>query len=101
MLRFSLALAVLLTMAAPAGAGAQGRLQTRSLTCPALKALVAKAGTAILASSEFVYETVHSNGGDCQQDETSAPAYEPTSDERDCFVGWRCKQRNSDGGNTQ
>ncbi|MGH1572443.1 hypothetical protein ACRAWG_19345 [Methylobacterium sp. P31] len=98
MLRLSPVLAVLLTVAAPAGADAQGRTDTRSFTCPALKALVARAGNVVLASSEFTYETVHRDGGACQQDETGAPAYEPTSDVSACFVGWRCKQRNSDSG---
>ncbi|MGH1574327.1 hypothetical protein ACRAWG_31360 [Methylobacterium sp. P31] len=79
-------------------AHAQGRTDTRSYTCPALKALVERAGTVVLASSEFIYETVHRDGGACRQDETSAPDYEPTSDVPACFVGWHCKQRNSDGG---
>ena len=90
------ALSVLLTLSVATGASAQGRIATRPLTCAALKALVARQGDVMLASSELIYERVHRDGGVCQQDETSAPAYEPTADEPSCFAGWRCKQRNSD-----
>lgn len=89
-------LSVLLVLSAATGASAQGRVATQPLTCSALKALVARQGDVVLASSELIYETVHRDGGVCQQDETSAPAYEPTADEPSCFAGWRCKQRNSD-----
>ncbi|MCJ2051686.1 hypothetical protein [Methylobacterium sp. J-070] len=90
-------MAIVLTGVATS-AVAQGRTFTRTFTCSALKALVAQTGTAVLASSELAYETVHRDSGACQQDETGAPAYAPTLDVPACFVGWRCKQHNSDAG---
>ena len=90
------ALSVVLALSAATSASAQGRVATQPLTCAALKALVARQGDVVLAGSELIYEKVHRDGGVCQQDETSAPAYEPTADEAFCFAGWRCKQRNSD-----
>ncbi|MCJ2069586.1 hypothetical protein MKK75_12430 [Methylobacterium sp. J-030] len=80
------------------GAVAQGRTDTRTVTCAALRAFVARSGNAVLASSDLAYETVHRDSGACEQDETGAPAYEPTLDVPACFAGWRCKQRNSDSG---
>ncbi|WP_267422728.1 hypothetical protein [Methylobacterium sp. GC_Met_2] len=92
------AVALALILGAATGASAQGRTYTRTFHCADLKAFVARAGNAVLASSELAYETVHRDSGACEQDETSAPAYAPTLDVPACFVGWRCKQRNSDSG---
>ena len=96
MRRLSPAFAIIFVLTVPVAAHAQGRTYTRAFTCAALKAFVAQAGNAVLASSENAYETVHQDSGACPQDETGAPAYEPTSDVPACFAGWRCKQRNSD-----
>ena len=92
------AVAIALALSAPTGAYAQGRIDTRAFTCTALKSLVAQSRNVELASSSLVYELVHQDSGACRQDETGAPAYEPTIDVPACFVGWRCKQRNNDGG---
>jgi hypothetical protein len=80
------------------GATAQERIDTRALTCAALQARVARDRTVILARNEMAYETVHLDSGSCQQDETSAPAFEPSADVPSCWAGWRCTQRNSDSG---
>ncbi|QGY05538.1 hypothetical protein MMSR116_29325 [Methylobacterium mesophilicum SR1.6/6] len=95
-MRFISNAVVAVLLIASTGAIAQGRTYTRTFTCADLKAFVARSGNAVLASSDLIYETVHRDGGTCEQDETSAPAYEPTVDVPACFVGWRCKQRNSD-----
>lgn len=87
-----------LALIASGGAQAQGRTDTRSITCATLKGIVDRAGRIVLATSANAYEAVHRDGGACQQDTTSAPAYEPTADQPACFAGWRCKPRNSDGG---
>lgn len=94
----SYAIAAALAIGLSTGAIAQGRTYTRTFTCSALKAFVARAGNAVLASSDLAYETVHRDSGACKQDETGAPAYAPTLDVSACFVGWRCKQHNSDAG---
>ena len=88
-----LILAVLAT-----GAAAQERVDTRALTCAALKARVARDHTVILARSELAYETVYQDSGSCRQDETGTPAFEPSADVPSCWAGWRCTQRNSDSG---
>ena len=75
---------------------AQGRIYTPTLTCSAVKTIVARDQNVVLASSELIYEQVHRDSGVCQQDKTGAPAFVPTADERSCFAGWRCKERNTD-----
>ena len=98
MLRAPTCFTMILTVVETTTAAAQGPTDTQTSTCAALKALVARAGAAVLASSELAYETVHWDSGSCQQDETGTPAYAPTRDVPVCFVGWRCKQHNSDSG---
>ena len=98
MTRLSPAFALTLFLTAPEVVYAQARPATQTFTCAALKAFVARAGNVVLGSSEYTYEMVHRDGSACQQDETNAPAYEPTSDVSACFVGWRCKQRDSNNG---
>ncbi|WP_267353832.1 MULTISPECIES: hypothetical protein [unclassified Methylobacterium] len=92
-----LACALVLSVLATA-AVAQERIDTRGLTCAALRARVARDRSVILARSATAYETVHLDSGSCQQDETGAPAFEPSADVPSCWAGWRCTQRNSDSG---
>lgn len=94
--RVSAALLSIVASAAAPMAEAQERTFTRTLTCAALKSVVARKGGVVLASSERAYETVYRDGGACKQDGTGEPAFEPTADEPLCFAGWRCRQRNSD-----
>jgi hypothetical protein len=88
--------AAFVLVAFASAAAAQERVDTRALNCAALKARVAREGTLVLARSETAYETVHLDPGGCQQDETAAPAFEPSADLPSCMAGWRCAQRNSD-----
>lgn len=91
-------ISVLALVAVASGASAQERVYTRSLTCAALQARVARDRSVTLASSETAYETVHLASGVCRTDETAAPAFEPSADVQACLAGWRCKQRNCGSG---
>lgn len=75
---------------------AQGRTDTRALTCAAVKAVVARDRDVVLATSATAYENVHQDTMACASDETGAPAFIPSIDEPSCFAGWRCKQRSND-----
>lgn len=98
MKNFSLPLAAILTATALTSASAEVMIYTQSHTCSDLKSIVAQTANVLLTSDKYAYEMVHRDSGACEQDESSAPAYEPSSDVPACFVGWRCKQRNSDNG---
>ena len=89
------ALCLALLVAGPVAAAE--RQSTRALTCAAIKALVVRDGEVVLASSETAYETVLADGGACQNGDSGSPAYGPAADEVNCFAGWRCTQRSSDG----
>ncbi|GJE14650.1 MULTISPECIES: hypothetical protein [Methylobacterium] len=89
---------VLVLAALATAAAAQERVATRTLSCAALQARVARDGHVVLATSETAYETVHLDAGACRNDETAAPAFAPAADAPSCLTGWRCRQRNSDSG---
>lgn len=74
---------------------AQERPFTPALTCEAVRAIVARQGRVVLASSPTAYETVHALSGACRNESTAAPAFEPTLDDPYCFAGYRCVQRNN------
>ncbi|GEP09765.1 hypothetical protein [Methylobacterium gnaphalii] len=89
------AVAVLgLTLAASA-ASAQQRPYTPALTCAAVKAIVARQGAVVLATSPHAYEKVYADSGACRDEVTAAPAFEPSIDDPNCFAGYRCQQRNN------
>ncbi len=78
---------------------AQERLYARTLSCQAVKTAVARDRHVIVASSETAYDIVHGDGGACLNvnGESGEPVYVPTTDDPNCFAGWRCMQRSSDG----
>ena len=96
MRRLAPALCIVVCLAGGSAALAQGRTDTRALTCAAVKAVVARDRDVVLASSETAYETVHRDNMACASDETGTPAFIPSADEPSCFAGWRCKQRSND-----
>ena len=69
---------------------AQGRPDTRDLTCAAAAALVAREGAVVMTTGPFTYERVVRDGGFCSLELTTRPDYEATRDARLCFVGYRC-----------
>jgi hypothetical protein len=82
-------------------ASAQQRPYTPELSCAAVQGIVARQGAVVLATSPHAYERVFVDSGACQGEVTSAPAFEPTLDDPNCFAGYRCKQRNNDGTGTK
>ena len=75
----------------------QGRPYTPSMSCRAATALVAARGAIVLGTGPNTYERVVVHGGFCSIEQTTAPAWETTSDNPQCFVGYRCKDKMSEG----
>ena len=89
-------LAHLLVLASSHAEG-QERPFTPSLSCAAVRDIVARRGNVVLATSPNAYELVHRDSGACRQEVTAVPAFEPTLDDPNCFAGYRCRQRMDDG----
>jgi hypothetical protein len=76
---------------------AQGRPYTPSMSCRAAAGLVAASGAIVFGTGPNTYERVVLHGGFCSIEETTAPAWEPTADNPQCFVGYRCKDKFNEG----
>jgi len=67
------------------------------MTCRDAAALVAARGLVVLGTGPHTYEKVVVHGGLCSLEETTAPAWERTADNPQCFVGYRCKDKFTEG----
>lgn len=86
-------------MAALAGAGlfveaaqAQGRPDSLRMSCASARGLVSTRGAVVLGSGPDIYDRYVAAQGFCQRDEITKPAWVPTADTRQCFVGYRCQR---------
>jgi hypothetical protein len=70
---------------------AQGRPFTPRLPCAAAAEIVARNGAAVLSTSPTTYDRYVRDRGFCEINETTRPAFVPTADTPQCFVGYRCK----------
>jgi hypothetical protein len=86
-----LLLALLLSLTAVAAAHAQGRRpNSLALTCHAARSLVRAHGAVVMTTGPDLYDRYVRDGGFCATSLTTEPAYVPTADLRQCFVGYRC-----------
>lgn len=69
---------------------AQGRPDTRYLTCAAVKSIVQSNGAIVMNTSNYVYKKYVKNHAYCHVNETTKNAYVPTADHRRCKIGFIC-----------
>ena len=86
-----LACALAFALAAPV-AVAQVRPSSPPLTCQAARQIVASRGAAVLSTGGYAYDRYVSSNRFCALGETTEPAWIPTADSAQCFVGYRCRQ---------
>jgi hypothetical protein len=65
---------------------------TTAMTCTAAKQVVAQQGAAVLRTSASTYDRYVTSRAHCMVTELLEPAFVPTSDVRQCFVGYRCQE---------
>ncbi|MBF9233401.1 hypothetical protein [Microvirga alba] len=73
----------------------QGPLTT-ALPCRQAQQIVAGRGAAVLNTGPYTYDRYVRDRSFCQIDEYLDPAWLPTRDTPQCFVGYRCKTGPSD-----
>ncbi len=78
-----------LAMAGPTS-GAKARPATTAMTCAAAAALVARSGGIVLDTSATTFDRYVSDRRFCMPDEATRPAFEPTRDNPQCFIGYTC-----------
>jgi hypothetical protein len=91
-------IAVLALIAAlvSASAEAQPRPSTVAMTCPQAAHLVAARGAIVLGTGGFTFDRFVTDRRFCTINQTTEPAWVPTSDQPQCFVGYRCKEPTSE-----
>jgi hypothetical protein len=90
-----LACALALALAATAAVG-QTRPSSRSMTCQAARQLVASRGAVVLSTGPYAFDRYVSSSPFCVLGETTEPAWIPTADTSQCFVGHRCRETGLD-----
>lgn len=93
----SFSVAAIASSAITASALGQERPYTPRLTCGAAAGLVAARGSVVLGTGPQTYERVVADARFCSIEETTAPAWERTADNPQCFVGYRCKDKFNEG----
>ena len=64
---------------------------TTARTCAEDRAIINAQGAAVLSTSAMTYARYVKDGAYCLVDQFPAPAWVPSADNSQCFVGYRCK----------
>lgn len=90
----------LLTLSALAlattAATAQVGPPTSQRTCGANRQLVLKEGAVVLDTSPSTYARFVKSGSECLVDQFPEPAWVPSSNNPQCFIGYRCRSGSDD-----
>jgi hypothetical protein len=89
MIRYLLTFSVL-ALAATAAAAQVGP-PTSQRTCGANRQLVMKEGAVVLDTGPSTYARFVRNGSECLVDQFPEPAWVPSSNNPQCFIGYRCR----------
>ena len=84
-----------LALAATA-ATAQVGPPTSQRPCAANRQLVLKDGAVVLDTGPYAYSRFVKSGAECMVDEFPEPAWVPSSNNPQCFIGYRCKSSSDD-----
>ncbi|MBM3530201.1 MAG: hypothetical protein FJX62_19130 [Alphaproteobacteria bacterium] len=78
----------------PDAAAAQSRADTLRMSCAAAKALVARHGGIVLATRRSLFDRFVASRAHCMPTEMIEHAFVPTADNRQCFIGYTCREHN-------
>lgn len=68
------------------------RPSTLDMTCPEARAVVSRSRGIVLGTGGSTYDRFVRDRGACEVTEITIPAYAPTRDMADCFIGYRCRE---------
>jgi hypothetical protein len=71
---------------------AQGRPVSTTLTCSRAASLVASQVAVVLGTGEYTYDRYVNGSNFCVRGEPTEPAWVPTIDNPQCFVGYICRR---------
>jgi hypothetical protein len=79
------------TVVAASATSAQSRPSTSAITCQAAQALVRSQRAVVLDTGPGTYDRFVNGPGQCVRGEYAAPAWAPTRDAAQCFIGYSCR----------
>jgi hypothetical protein len=85
-------LSVALVVAAMTSAVAQSRPSSVAMSCRQAAGLVASRGALVLGTGGYTYDRFVTDQRFCLRSEFTEPAWVPSADTPQCFVGYRCKE---------
>ncbi len=62
------------------------------MTCEATRGLVSTRGAIVIGTGANLYDRFVATRAFCQPDEMTDPVWLPTADQKQCFIGYRCKR---------
>lgn len=86
-----LAAVMLLTAGEPVHA--QSMPDSLTMSCAATAALVRQRGAVVIGTGPGIFDRYVSTQGYCAPGETTAPVWLQTADQKQCFIGYRCRDR--------
>jgi hypothetical protein len=89
-------LTVLALVLAATAATAQVGPPTSQRTCGANRQLVMREGAVVLDTGPTTYARFVRSGAQCLVDQFPEPAWVPSSNNPQCFIGYRCKDGSDD-----
>lgn len=81
------------------------RVFSQNMTCAETRSLVQSRGAVVIyyehsaRTGNWLYDRYVAHQGYCMGGEVTQPAWIPTSDSSQCFVGYTCEQRQNGGNN--
>jgi hypothetical protein len=83
-------MAVCLALCAASPCLAQARPNTTTMSCKAAAGVVDAQGAVVLSTGPTTYDRYVASKSFCQFDEILRPAFVPTADNPQCFIGYYC-----------
>ena len=77
-------------------ANAQARPNTVNMSCAQAHGVVMRAGAIVLSTGGQTYDRFVNTRGFCTPSEITKPAWVPTADAPQCFIGCRCEEYSHD-----
>jgi hypothetical protein len=77
---------------------AHARASTPDMTCGEARVTVAARRAVVLGTGQSTYARFVSRQDACDRGETTEPAFAPTVDDPQCFVGYLCRDIDLDSG---
>lgn len=96
-MRLALSLSFLAVALAPCIAQAQARPSLWTMTCAQAQAMVRQQGSVMMNYGPMTYDRFVASPTSCGMRGVVRPEYQPTRDNRQCFIGYTCNS-NSGGG---